>query len=109
LTRLPDPLVLGPADDGGYYFIGLRRPHPELFQGVPWSTSDVLAATLAIAATESLSVALIPSWYDVDTIPDLERALRDGGSSSPSTNSARHLRAWAAQMDNDKRIREYLT
>lgn len=84
LSRLPDPVVLGPADDGGYYFIGLRRPHPELFRDVPWSTADALAATLAIAAAEHLTVTLISSWYDVDTVSDLERAL-----------SARHLRAWA--------------
>lgn len=95
--RLPDPLVLGPADDGGYYFIGLRRPHSELFQGVPWSTVDVLAATLAIAASESLSVTLIPSWYDVDTVSDLERALGSEDAASPSSAGARHLRAWATR------------
>ncbi len=92
LRRHPDPLVLGPADDGGYYFIGLRRPHPELFHGVPWSTADVMAATLAIAAGEGLPLTLIPSWYDVDTVPDLERALGTGASFG-----ARHLQAWATQ------------
>jgi uncharacterized protein len=92
LMRHPDPLVLGPAHDGGYYFIGLRRPHPELFQGVPWSTADVLAATLAIAAREGLSLTLIPSWYDVDTAPDLERALGTGASFG-----ARPLQAWATR------------
>lgn len=86
----PDPLVLGPADDGGYYFIGLRRPHRELFQGVPWSTAGVLAATRAIAEGEGLPVTLVPAWYDVDTVPDLERALGAGGG-------AHHLRAWAAR------------
>jgi uncharacterized protein len=96
LMRHPDPLVLGPAHDGGYYFIGLRRPHPELFQGVPWSTADVLAATLAIAAREGLSLTLIPSWYDVDTVPDLERALGTGAS-SPLSGGARHLQAWATR------------
>ena len=97
LRRHPDPLVLGPADDGGYYFIGLRRPHPELFQGVPWSTAGVLATTRAIADGKGLSVTLIPSWYDVDTVPDLERALGAGDASSPSSGGARHLRAWATQ------------
>lgn len=105
LTRLPDPVVLGPADDGGYYFIGLRRPHPELFQGVPWSTADVLAATLAIAATENLAVTLTSSWYDIDTVADLERALSVGDSPSSSTDTARHLRAWAsARMRNNNRL-----
>lgn len=95
LRRHPDPLVLGPADDGGYYFIGLRRPHPELFQGVLWSTAGVLATTRAIADGEGLSVTLIPSWYDIDTVPDLERALGSGDASSQSSSGARHLRAWA--------------
>jgi rSAM/selenodomain-associated transferase 1 len=86
LAQLPDPIVLGPSDDGGYYFIGLRRPHPELFRGVPWSTPDALASTLAIAAAENLAVTLISSWYDVDAPADLERALND---------DARHLRTWS--------------
>ena len=97
LMRLPDPVVLGPAHDGGYYFIGLRRPHPELFRGVPWSTADVLAATLAIATREGLSTRLIPSWYDVDTVPDLERALGAVEASLPSSGGARHLQAWATR------------
>jgi len=97
LTRHPDPVVLGPADDGGYYFIGLRRPHPELFQGVPWSTARVLDATCAIATGEGLSIALIPSWYDIDTVADLERALAAGDASLPSASGARRLRAWAAR------------
>ena len=110
LMRLPDPLVLGPADDGGYYFIGLRRPHPELFQGVPWSTPDVLAATLAIAARGSLSVTLISSWYDVDTVPDLVRALGVGDSSPPSSGRPHHLRAWAgARMRDDADTGENVT
>jgi uncharacterized protein len=96
LMRHPDPLVLGPAEDGGYYFIGLRRPHPELFRGVPWSSAGVLAATLAIAAGEGLPVTLISSWYDVDTVPDLERALASRETSSPSSGAAHHLCAWAA-------------
>ena len=39
-------LVLGPATDGGYYLIGMSRPLPGLFQTIPWSTEQVLEATL---------------------------------------------------------------
>src|SRR5262249_26894266 len=47
LAALADvDLVLGPARDGGYYLIGLRRPSPDLFVGIPWSTDQVLAQTL---------------------------------------------------------------
>lgn len=66
-------LVLGPTDDGGYYLIGLRRPCPALFQGMPWSTSAVLARTLERAQRLGLRVACLPAWFDVDTKADLER------------------------------------
>jgi hypothetical protein len=65
--RLPgDRLVLGPATDGGYYLIGLKRPHARLFEGVRWSTPEVLPATLDRAAEIGLPVTLLPVWYDID-------------------------------------------
>jgi uncharacterized protein len=69
-------VVVGPSDDGGYYLIGVRTPRPGLFTGVPWSTSDVLAETLARARGLGLRVRLLPAWFDVDTEADLHR-LRD--------------------------------
>jgi uncharacterized protein len=66
-------LVLGPTDDGGYYLIGLRRPCPALFDGMPWSTSAVLSRTLERAQRLGLRVACLPAWFDVDTKADLER------------------------------------
>ena len=75
VMRDGDPIVLGPAEDGGYYFVGLRQPHPALFRGIPWSTEGVLGATLAAAGREGLTVRLIPSWYDLDAIADLDRAV----------------------------------
>jgi uncharacterized protein len=64
-------LVLGPATDGGYYLLGLRQPHPELFQNKTWSTSSVLADTLADAGRLGLQVALLPTLRDVDDAADL--------------------------------------
>ncbi|MCA1650376.1 MAG: TIGR04283 family arsenosugar biosynthesis glycosyltransferase, partial [Acidobacteria bacterium] len=46
-----DRVVLGPAADGGYYLVGLNRPHPALFQQIEWSTDRVLAQTLDVAKT----------------------------------------------------------
>ena len=66
-------VVLGPADDGGYYLIGLKDPAPFLLRGVRMSTPDVLADTLALAAEAGLKVALLPEWYDVDDIASLAR------------------------------------
>jgi rSAM/selenodomain-associated transferase 1 len=66
-------LVLGPSEDGGYYLIGLRRPHPELFEGMPWSTPAVLEETLRRARALGLSSTRLEAWYDVDTAADLAR------------------------------------
>jgi uncharacterized protein len=66
-------LVLGPSEDGGYYLIGLRRPRPQLFENMPWSTPDVFPETLRRARTLGLAVARLPRWFDVDTGADLER------------------------------------
>lgn len=64
-------LVLGPAEDGGYYLIGLRRLIPELFIGISWSTAEVLQQTQSIARNLSLSVAYLPLLSDVDRPEDL--------------------------------------
>lgn len=76
LDRRRTDVVLGPSDDGGYYLIGLKRPHPALFRGVAWSTERVTRQTLARAEAMGLEVAQLPSWYDVDTDADLQRLLQ---------------------------------
>ncbi|MGD9791194.1 MAG: TIGR04283 family arsenosugar biosynthesis glycosyltransferase [Phycisphaerales bacterium] len=64
-------VVLGPASDGGYYLIGLRRPMPTLFENMEWSTSTVLSCTLERAAALGASVRLLPMLSDVDEPQDL--------------------------------------
>jgi rSAM/selenodomain-associated transferase 1 len=71
-------LVLGPVEDGGYVLVGLRRPMPELFEGVPWSTPAVLATTLAIAARHALTVVQLPMQWDVDVPADVPRLAQLG-------------------------------
>lgn len=61
-----DRVVLGPAIDGGYYLIGLKRSHEHLFSDIPWSTPGVLQATRERAAEIALPVVELPIWYDVD-------------------------------------------
>ncbi|HET7601100.1 MAG TPA: TIGR04282 family arsenosugar biosynthesis glycosyltransferase [Gemmatimonadales bacterium] len=63
-------VVLGPAHDGGYYLVGLRAPHPEIFENIPWSSPDTLRATLGAAARAGLHVALLEQRRDVDTAAD---------------------------------------
>lgn len=89
LTRAD--LVLGPSVDGGYYLIGMKVPHPELFQGVAMGTERVLSQTLERARRANPRISLLPRWYDVDTWDDLER-LRVELSATPPV--ARHTRSF---------------
>ena len=66
-------VVIGPAEDGGYYLIGLARPIPELFAGVPWGSEAVLEASRERARGLGLAVHLLPRSFDVDEPRDLER------------------------------------
>jgi len=64
--------VFGPADDGGYWLIGLRRTRaipPTIFAGVRWSTQHALADTCATLPTHS--IAHVATLRDVDTVADL--------------------------------------
>jgi uncharacterized protein len=72
-----DRVVLGPASDGGYYLIGLKRAHHRLFEEISWSTPSVLAQTLERARELSLEVRLLPEWYDVDDQQSLRQLCRE--------------------------------
>jgi uncharacterized protein len=72
-----DTVALGPADDGGYYLIGMRRLRRELFVDVAWGTESVLTDTLRIADRIGAEARFIGSGYDIDTIADLRRLQRD--------------------------------
>jgi rSAM/selenodomain-associated transferase 1 len=65
-------LVLGPALDGGYYLVGMARPHP-IFSGIAWSTDAVLPETRARAKQLGLRTTLLAEAFDVDTAADLDR------------------------------------
>lgn len=66
-------VVLGPSEDGGYYLIGLTRAIAGLFGDIPWSTGEVLRATLDRSLALGLRPTLLPTWWDVDTARELER------------------------------------
>ena len=68
-----DRVVLGPAEDGGYYLIGLKRAHARLFEEIAWSTPTVFAQTIDRARELSLEPKVLPSWYDVDDLDSLRR------------------------------------
>lgn len=70
-------IVLGSADDGGYYLLGMQQPHAHLFADIAWSTDEVAEATRDRAAALGLEVIALPTWYDVDDAASLLRLARD--------------------------------
>lgn len=64
-------VVLGPAEDGGYYLIGLKSPQEALFQDIPWGTDAVLAKTLQKVDAAGLKRKLLPTLSDIDYPEDL--------------------------------------
>lgn len=86
--------VLGAAEDGGYYLLGLRAPHAEMFAAIDWSTGDVAGATRARAKALGLRMEELPTWYDVDDAASLRRLLSEDPSGelvpfeAPATRAA---------------------
>ena len=73
LMKSEADVALGPAEDGGYWGIHCRRIHPQMFEGVEWSTSRACEQTRVAAEACGLTVELGPLWWDVDTPADLAR------------------------------------
>lgn len=115
LARPGDRVVLGPAQDGGYYLIGLKKLHRRIFEDVDWSTSRVLAQSVARAKEIDLPVTFLPSWFDVDDAASLRqlcyelflKGRREEMQSPPVAYQAPHTRAYLKRLiefDNGRRI-----
>ena len=83
-------VVFGPAEDGGYYLLGLKRCWPGLFQDIPWSTEAVLETSIKRAGKLGLRTILLPIWYDLDEMKDLRRLLDSPEAAAPRTREAAH-------------------
>jgi len=94
----PSDVVLGPCEDGGYYLIGLKRPQPRLLREIQMSTAYVVRDTLTLAEQLGLQVALLPTWYDVDTVAELDRLRAELHDAPP--HAARHTRAFLSHEDS---------
>jgi uncharacterized protein len=66
-------VVLGPADDGGYYLIGMNQPMPELLTDMPWSTDQVMPETLRRLTGLGVEPVLLETLHDCDRPEDLPR------------------------------------
>src|SRR6185503_18317564 len=85
-------VVLGPAQDGGYYLIGLKQADERLFDNLEWGGPQVYNETLRIARALQLTVAAISPWFDIDTRGDLASVQAD-----PVHTAASHTRSWLAR------------
>ena len=63
-------VVLGPAQDGGYYLLGCDQRPPPVFDGIDWGSAEVLAETVRRLSDPAWRLGLLPPWYDVDTLED---------------------------------------
>jgi hypothetical protein len=97
--------VLGPAADGGYYLIGMKKAHATLFEQIRWSTDTVYADTLLRAHNAGIEVVDLPLWYDVDdraALRILEEELLGGvppGFTTLPGYAAPHSRAFLLEQN----------
>jgi rSAM/selenodomain-associated transferase 1 len=68
-------IVLGPAQDGGYYLIGAARVAPPIFAGIAWGSNRVWEQTIARLRRASCEWAELPTWFDVDDALGLQSLL----------------------------------
>jgi hypothetical protein len=94
-TLAAHDVVVGPTHDGGYYLVGAKTSHPELFAGDGMGTSSALERLLSRAQTLELSVGFADPFYDIDVAEDLTRLaaeLRLAPARAPRT--AAWLKEW---------------
>lgn len=77
--------VFGPTRDGGYYLLALRTFLPELFQDIPWSTDQTLAASIKAAEKAKRKVAFLEILDDIDVLSDWQRTSSQISSSAPAS------------------------
>jgi rSAM/selenodomain-associated transferase 1 len=83
-----------PCHDGGYALVGLRRPSIGLFDGIPWSTPQVLAATRQRCRELGLTLHETAAWHDLDELNDLRSLV----ARSPGSQTARYLLTRLAEL-----------
>jgi glycosyltransferase A (GT-A) superfamily protein (DUF2064 family) len=93
LSRPGDRAVLGAADDGGYYLLGLKRAHAAMFADIDWSTARVAEQTAERAAAIGLPLEHLPPWYDVDDAAALARLRAELNGRAPTGYEAPATRA----------------
>lgn len=106
LAQPGDRAVLGPADDGGYYLLGVNQAHMHLFADIDWSTEHVAAQTEMRAREIGLELVKLPSWYDVDDAAALHRLIESldapqADAATPSPYPAPFTAAYLRRLDSN--------
>ena len=104
LQRTGDRVVLGPSADGGYYLIGLKKLHSELFERIDWSTERVLDQTKQRAREIQLDVELLSTGYDVDDVASLRRIQNELMADTSSANIAAQTRKFLEKLAAHKKL-----
>src|SRR6266404_6164322 len=104
LSASEDRVVLGPSDDGGYYLIGMNKPHRHLFEQIEWSTERVLNQTMQRATKIGLEAKLLPTGYDVDDDAGLRRLCNELLTDTTSADIAPQTREFLASVVVRKKL-----
>ena len=104
LSTREDRAVLGPSDDGGYYLIGMNKPHRHLFEQIDWSTERVFNQTMQRATEIGIEVKLLPTGYDVDDNASLRRLCNELLTDTTSADIAPHTREFLARFVERKKL-----
>jgi rSAM/selenodomain-associated transferase 1 len=104
LSTTEDRVVLGPSDDGGYYLIGVKKPHRHLFEQIDWSTERVLNQTMQRATEIGIQVKLLPTGYDIDDDASLRRLCSELLTDTTSADIAPHTREFLAKLSAQKEL-----
>ena len=104
LSTSEDRVVLGPSDDGGYYLIGVKKPHRYLFEQIDWSTERVLEQTVERATEIGRKVIYLPTGYDVDDAASLRRLSKELLADKASTAVAPHTREFLETLSTLKKL-----
>ena len=104
-----DRVVLGPAEDGGYYLLGMKAVHARLFANIAWSSDTVAEATRARAKALGLDMVELPLWYDVDDAAALDRLAAESVAPPPGPHLRYRAPATEAALRRLGRIAEPLS
>ena len=104
LSTTEDRVVLGPSDDGGYYLIGVKKPHRHLFEQIDWSTERVLNQTMQRATEIGIETKLLPTGYDVDDDAGLRRLCNELLTDPTSADIAPYTRKFLASLVDRKKL-----